>query len=213
MKHTRESLARLIQEMGIGDQSLLDAFLRVSRADFVPADAKYAAYEDRPLPIPHDQVTTQPSLTAQMIAALKPGPTNKVLEIGTGYGFQTALLGVLCRRVISVERFRDLAEQAQRNLASAGVDNVVVRVGDGSLGARDEAPFDAVLVSAAYPEVPEPLVEQLIDGGRLVQPIGTGGSEMVTLYVKNRLRLDRIAAIVPARFVPLIPDEAPLDQS
>lgn len=204
-----QRLARLIEDLGIGDERLIDAFRSVSRADFVPDTVREDAFEDRPLPIPHGQVTTQPSLTARMIEALELGPDDKVLEIGTGHGFQTALLAFLAGRVVSIERFRDLAEAAERNLSSAGIDNVDVRVGDGFRGAPDEAPFDAVLVSAAYPEVPEPLADQLGDGGRLVQPIGPGGREDVTLFVKRGGRLERVSTVVPAHFVPLVPGDHP----
>lgn len=207
MKATQESLASLIDEMGFGDSRLVDAFRRVSRSHFVPADLAHSAFEDRPLPIPHGQVTTQPSLSAQMIAALELAPADQVLEVGTGYGFQTALLAVLARRVISVERWPALAEKARRNLAKAGIGNVEIRVGDGSRGAPDDAPFEALLISAAFPVVPEALVEQLCEGGRLVQPIGLGGADMVTLFRKRRSELHRVAEIVPARFVPLVPGD------
>jgi protein-L-isoaspartate(D-aspartate) O-methyltransferase len=174
----------------------------------VPPDLVQLAYEDWPLPISHNQVTTQPSLSAKMIQALDLTPTGRVLEVGTGYGFQTALLAKLAEHVISIERWPDLAARARTHLARHRITNVDIRAGDGSLGVPEAAPFDAILVSAAFPEVPQPLTEQLAAGGRLVQPIGPGGNEMVTLYRKVDGRLRRIREVVPAYFVRLVGREA-----
>lgn len=204
------SLADLIEDLEIGDQRLVDAFREVKREEFVPERVRGQAEEDRPLPIPHGQVTTQPSLTARMIAALHLQPTDSVLEVGTGHGFQTALLATLTDRVVTIERFSGLSESARQNLEAAGIDNVELRVGDGSQGAPHRAPFDAILVSAAYPHVPEPLAAQLEEGGRLVQPIGPGGSEDVTLFVKRQGRLERSAVVVAAHFVPLVAEDDPV---
>ena len=156
---------------------------------------------DVPIPIPHDQVTTQPSLSARMIEALALTGSERVLEVGTGYGFQTALLAHLAAFVSSVERFPDLAATAQQNLRR--VENVEVVVGDGSLGLPERAPFDAILVSAAFPTVPAPLAEQLGDGGRLVQPIGRGGAEDVLLFEKHGDAVERVSFVTGARFVRL----------
>lgn len=161
------------------------------------------AYEDVPLPIPHGQVTTQPSLVAKMIEVLDPSKTKRVLEVGTGFGFQTALLAHLVKHVWSVERWADMAETARANLDRLGVRNVTVVVGDGSKGLPDEAPFDAILVSAAHPEVPQPLADQLVPGGKLVQPIGWGGGEQVTLFEKEQDRLVRVREVTGAHFVRL----------
>jgi protein-L-isoaspartate(D-aspartate) O-methyltransferase len=180
---------------------VLDAIAAVPRADFVPvAYGRYAA-ADAPIPIPHDQVTTQPSLLARMVEALRLTGDERVLEIGTGHGWQTALLARLAREVFSVERFADLAETAR--VALAGAENVSTVVGDGTEGLAEYAPFDAILVTAAYPLVPPPLAEQLAEGGRLVQPIGHGGDEDVVLFEKRRGGLQRVRVITGAHFVRL----------
>ena len=201
---SRAALVQLIEAAGVRDRRVLDAFRRVDRAVFVPADWAKRAYEDRPIPIAHVQVTTQPSLIARMVAGLRLAGSERVLEVGTGLGFQTAILAVLSRDVFSVERFPDLAEQARRNLDAAGVSGVTVVVGDGTRGLPEHAPFDAVVVSAAAPEVPEPLVEQLAEGGRLVHPLGPGGYETVIAYRKEGGRLAEEAQLTPASFVPLV---------
>jgi len=194
----------VLQAEGIGDRRVLAAFRAVPRALFVPAEAVGRAYLDEPIRIPHGQVTTQPSLIAAMVAALGLTGGERVLEVGTGLGFQTAILARLARQVVSIERFPDLATQARANLAAAGVGGVRVVVGDGTLGVPEHAPYQAIVVSAASPWVPGPLVEQLADGGRLVHPVGPGGREDVTAFSRQAGRLVVEARLVPARFVPLV---------
>jgi protein-L-isoaspartate(D-aspartate) O-methyltransferase len=177
------------------------------RSAFVPASQRARAYVDRPIAIPHDLVTTQPSLVARMVEALALTRSERVLEVGTGYGWQTALLASLARFVWSLERWPDLAETARRNLARHGIANVEVVVGDGSEGLRDQAPFDAIIVSAAYPSVPPPLAEQLAPGGRLVQPIGHGGNEDVMLFEHRDGTLSATHHLTCAHFVPLVRGE------
>jgi protein-L-isoaspartate(D-aspartate) O-methyltransferase len=186
---------------GVRDEPMLDAIAAVPRVGFVPVEFAAKADLDAPIPIPHGQVTTQPSLVARMVEALSLTGDERVLEVGTGYGWQTALLSQLAREVVSVERFADLAETARANLAGRG--NVHVVVGDGSAGLLEYAPFDGVLVAAAYPRVPAPLAAQLAEGGRLVQPLGRGGAEEVVLFEKRRGALHRVRSLGGAHFVRL----------
>jgi protein-L-isoaspartate(D-aspartate) O-methyltransferase len=199
-----EDLVQVLRAEGIRDRRVLAAFRRVPRAQFVPAAAAGQAYLDEPIRIPHGQVTTQPSLIAKMVAALALTGTERVLEVGTGLGFQTAILARLAREVISVERFPALAEQARANLAAARVSRVTVVIRDGTLGVPEHAPYQAIVVAAASPQVPGPLVEQLAPGGRLVHPVGPGGREQVTAFHKEADRLVADARLTPAYFVPLV---------
>jgi protein-L-isoaspartate(D-aspartate) O-methyltransferase len=200
---TLEDLVEAVRGEGVRDERVLAALVAVPREAYVPPDLASDAYLDRPLPIPHGQVTTQPSLIARMIAALRLEGEESVLEIGTGYGFQTALLAQLARFVWSVERLPDVAETARANLAAQGVDNVEVEVGDGTEGLADHAPFEAIVVSAAHPEVPPALAEQLAEGGRLVEPLGFGGNEEVVLFERTASGLARRATLTGAHFVRL----------
>jgi protein-L-isoaspartate(D-aspartate) O-methyltransferase len=199
----QQDLVRAIIAEGVRDPRLLAAFREVPREDFVPPHLVEQAYLDQPLPIPHGQVTTQPSLIARMVQALGLVGSEGVLEIGTGYGFQTALLAHLSRFVWSIERWPDVAQAAVDNLARQNVTNAEVIVGDGTLGIPERAPFDAILVSAAFPAVPPPLIEQLAVDGRLVQPIGRGGADEVTLFVKEGRDLAPRFMVSGARFVRL----------
>jgi protein-L-isoaspartate(D-aspartate) O-methyltransferase len=196
-----DALVEAARAAGVRDERVLDAIAAVPRARFVPREYVEHADLDTPIPIPHEQVTTQPSLVARMVEALGLVGVERVLEVGTGYGWQTALLAELAREVFSVERFPDLAESARAALAD--YENVVIVVGDGSAGLPEHAPFDAILVAAAYPSVPEPLAEQLAEGGRLVQPLGHGGAEDVVLFEKRRGALHRVRWLTGAHFVRL----------
>jgi protein-L-isoaspartate(D-aspartate) O-methyltransferase len=199
-----EDLAVAARRAGVRDPRVLRALAAVDRARFVPPEHAGLADRDVPVAIPHDQVTTQPSLTARMVEGLGLVGGERVLEVGTGYGFQTAVLAALCREVYSVERWPDLADAARENLAAYRVGNARIFVGDGGEGRADGAPYQAILVSAASPRVPPPLAEQLAADGRLVQPIGPGGHEWVTLFRKSgEGRLEAVRVLTGAHFVPL----------
>ncbi|AOR37044.1 protein-L-isoaspartate(D-aspartate) O-methyltransferase [Streptomyces fodineus] len=209
-----DDLVQALTAAGIRDERLLEAVRTTPRAAFVPAGEPAAAYLDVPVAIGQGQVTTQPSLSALMIEGLDLRGSEHVLEVGTGLGFQTALLARLAADVVSIEIRPDIARQAHMNLARQGVRNVELRVGDGSGGVPDRAPYDAVLVSAAFPEVPEPLIAQTVPRGRLVQPIGPGGQEEVVCFERTASGLARLRVLTGACFVRLQgrygfpPDEA-----
>jgi protein-L-isoaspartate(D-aspartate) O-methyltransferase len=196
-----DALVAAARNAGVRDERVLAAIAEVPRSRFVPAESVARADFDTPIPIPHAQVTTQPSLAARMVEALALEGDERVLEVGTGYGWQTALLAQLAREVFSVERFADIAATARAALA--GRENVVVVDGDGSEGLPEQAPFDAILVAAAYPSVPTPLAAQLAEGGQLVQPLGPGGDEDVVLFEKRRGALQNVRSLGGAHFVRL----------
>jgi protein-L-isoaspartate(D-aspartate) O-methyltransferase len=198
------TLVDAVRRAGVRDPRVIEAVRSVARQRFVPGEAVDQAGADEPIPIGHDQVTTQPSLVARMVEALELSGGERVLEIGTELGYQAAILGRLSREVYSIERLTDLAAQARDNLRAAGLDNVLVLAGDGTFGLPAHAPYDAIVVAAAAPVVPPALVEQLREGGRLVQPMGPGGSEIVVKFRKRGVALTREANVVGARFVPLI---------
>ena len=203
MPRSQQGLLRLLRREGI-DERVVGAFATVARADFVPSSGRIEAYADRPVPLPERQTTSQPSLIARMIEAARPQPTDRALEVGTGYGFQTALLARLVAEVVSIERFEALADAARNNLRRAGIENVRLLVGDGWKGVPEQAPFDVIIVSAAASEVPEALKGQLSEGGRLVIPVTATTSDEVLLFEKQEGRVNRIALLTPARFVPLV---------
>ena len=207
-------LATAARSAGVADERLLAAIAQLPRILFVPPALAAHAYLDEPVRITHRQVTTQPSLVAKMVEALALRGQEKVLEIGTGYGYQTALLGRLARQVFSIELWQDMSDAARISLNAIGVANVKLIVGDGTRGVPDQAPFDAIVVTAAFPSVPPPLGEQLVRGGRLVQPIGPGGREDVRLFEKDGNRLAVKRSITAAYFVHLYGQHAyPLSQA
>jgi protein-L-isoaspartate(D-aspartate) O-methyltransferase len=199
-----DPLVAAARAAGVRDRRVLEALAAVPRARYVLPGDHGKVDRDIPLPIGGDQVTTQPSLLATMVAALALEGHERVLEVGTGLGYQAAVLGRLAREVWSIERRVELAAAATANLAAAGVGNVRVVVGDGSEGLAAHAPYEAIVVAAAYPRVPPPLAAQLAPGGRLVQPIGPGGAEEVTQFRRAPgEQLIRVRVIASARFVAL----------
>jgi len=188
---------------GIKDRRILDAMRRVPRHLFVPEDIRHLAYSDGPLPIGHGQTISQPYIVALMTELLELTGEEKVLELGTGSGYQAAILSCLAREVYSIERHAALAEQARKILTQLGYDNVMIKVGDGTLGWPEHAPYDAIIVTAAAPDVPQPLLEQLADGGRLVAPVGSRWSQMLVKVKRQGNKLTR-KNLTPVAFVPLI---------
>ncbi len=199
----RGQLVETLQRKGVRDLSVLRAVRMVPRHLFVPESVRHRAYDDVALPIGSGQTISQPYVQARYLELIGLTGQEKVLEIGTGSGYQTALLSLVASMVFSVERVAGLAQSARLALAAAGIRNVTVLVGDGTLGWRPFAPYDAILVSAASPEVPAPLVEQLAPGGRMVIPLGDRASQTLTL-VERRGDAVRTSTIADVRFVPLV---------
>lgn len=199
----RARLVETLRQQGTRDMTVLRAFGETPRHLFVPEAMRQRAYDDVSLPIGHGQTISQPSTQALYLEALELRGRERVLEIGTGSGYQAALLSEMVEHVVSVERIGDLANQARKSLEAAGVTNVMVVVGDGSIGWLPEAPYDAILVAAASPEVPQPLAGQLVDGGRLIIPLERGGSQELTRVTRHGADLET-ESLGEARFVPLL---------
>jgi protein-L-isoaspartate(D-aspartate) O-methyltransferase len=192
-----------LRRRGIMDERVLAAMATVPRELFLPARLARQAYDDNALPIGHGQTMSQPYVVAAMCELLALRGHERVLDVGTGSGYAAAVLAELAAEVVSIERLPALAELARSALDRAGYERVEVRVGDGSLGAADRAPFDAIAVAAAAPRIPEPLVEQLTVGGRLVVPRGSRSSQRLVRVVKTPEGLVESASM-PCRFVPLV---------
>ena len=199
----RTRLVEILRRKGVRSLSVLRAVQMVPRHLFVPESVRHRAYDDVALPIGSGQTISQPYVQARYLELIGLTGQEKVLEIGTGSGYQTAFLALVASMVFSVERVAGLAQSARAALASAGIRNVTVLVGDGTLGWRPFAPYDAILVSAASPEVPAPLVEQLARGGRMVIPLGDRASQTLTLVERQGDGV-RTSAIADVRFVPLV---------
>ena len=192
-----------VRARGIHDERVLAAFRRVPRHLFVPADAQAQAYEDHPVPIGGGQTISQPYIVALMTNALRLQGHERVLEIGAGSGYQTAILAELALDVFAVERLPELLSAAAQRLEALGYANFHLTPGNGSLGWAGHAPYDAILVAAAAPDVPKPLMAQLVDGGRLVIPIGPAEGQWLTVVVKQSKSFTR-TTIGSCVFVPLI---------
>ena len=200
----RERMVRTqLAERGIREVRVLDAMSRVPRHEFVPETLRQEAYEDHPLPIGEGQTISQPYIVAAMLEHLALQATDRVLEVGTGSGYVTALLSLLCAEVYSVERHAQLAALAESTLHRLGYRNMKIRVGDGRQGWPEYAPFDAILVSAATPEMPPALFAQLREGGRMVVPIGPASSQELQLIRKIGGE-PAVRVLEGCRFVPLV---------
>jgi protein-L-isoaspartate(D-aspartate) O-methyltransferase len=194
-----------LRPRGIDDARVLRAMAKVPREKFVAKELEASAYEDRPLPIGFGQTISQPYMVAFMTQALKPKPSDRVLEIGTGSGYQAAVLGELVAEVYSIEIVRPLAQRAATVLNALGYKNVLVKGGDGYKGWPEHAPFDAIIVTAAPDHVPQPLVEQLKEGGRMVIPVGKTFAQQLNVLEKNGGAMKQ-TAVLPVKFVPLTRD-------
>jgi protein-L-isoaspartate(D-aspartate) O-methyltransferase len=182
---------------------VLDAMATVPRHEFVPEAVRKLAYEDRPLPIGYDQTISQPFIVAFMTEALAPKPSDRVLEIGTGSGYQAAVLAKLVQQVYTIEIVEPLARRAEADLKRLAFTNVFVQAGDGYLGWPDKAPFDAIIVTCAPDHVPQPLVEQLKEGGRMIIPVGDASWGQSLYLLEKREGKVRQSAVLPVRFVPM----------
>ena len=196
-----------LRRRGIMDQAVLRAIDEVPRARFVPGEFAKQAHADRALPISCGQTISQPYVVAYMTEQLSLRPHHRVLEVGTGSGYQAAVLSRLARAVVSIERYRTLAEAARERLAALGFDNVEVVVGDGCAGVPEQAPFDRILVSAAAERLPQALLDQLADGGIMVLPLGGQGSQHIVKLTKSQTGIAR-EDLIPVRFVPLMAGQA-----
>ena len=204
--YTQERLRMVVEQIQarhIYDERVLEAMRKVPRHRFVPPEHWHLAYADCPLPIGQNQTISQPYIVSLMTELLLLGGNEVILEIGTGSGYQAAILSLLAREVYTIERHQHLATQAAEVLAELGLTNVHVHVGDGSLGWPEHAPYDGVIATAAAPRVPKPLLEQLADGGRLVIPVGGRGGQYLERWLRQGEKFKHEQG-VPVAFVPLL---------
>lgn len=199
----KRMVERQIARRGLTSPRVLDAFLEVPRHLFIPDNQTPRAYQDGPLPIGNGQTISQPYIVAYMTEQLKLTGDEKVLEIGTGSGYQAAILGKLAREVHSVERHQSLAKTAAELLKKLGYENIQVHLGDGTIGLPDHAPYQAIMVTAAGPDVPSPLLDQLAEGGRLVMPVGARFGQVLRLCRREGGSIHQ-EELSPVAFVPLI---------
>jgi protein-L-isoaspartate(D-aspartate) O-methyltransferase len=198
-----EMVEHQLRARGISDERVLEALRRVPRHLFVPAARRDRAYDDTPLPLGEGQTISQPYMVAWMTELLELEGREVVLEVGTGSGYQAAVLGVLAKKVYTIERIPQLADEARKILDQLGVDNIEIVVGDGSKGLKEHAPYDRILVTAGSPSVPQVLVEQLADGGRLIIPVGPASMQMLTVVTRHGSEIEthEVGGCV---FVPLV---------
>ncbi|MBS3741732.1 MAG: protein-L-isoaspartate(D-aspartate) O-methyltransferase [Candidatus Cloacimonetes bacterium] len=201
----KQMVQRQLEGRDITDKAVLEAMQKVERHKFVPPNLRNMAYADRPLPIGEGQTISQPYIVALMTQLADIQPHEKVLEIGTGSGYQAAILASLCHQVYTIEIIESLCEQARIRLTNLGYKNVYVKCGDGFKGWKEHAPYDAIIVTCAPPEVPQPLINQLAEKGKIVIPVGTQWQELKVITKEN----DKIKTsdIIPVRFVPMTGEE------
>ena len=192
-----------LKPRGIKEERVLAAMAKVPREEFAPADARPSAYEDGPLPIGYDQTISQPYVVAFMTEQLRPKQSDRVLEIGSGSGYQAAILSELVAEVYTIEIVEPLGKSAEATLQRLGYNNVHIKMGDGYKGWPEEAPFDAIIVTCAPEKVPQPLVDQLKDGGRMVIPVGERFAQQLYLLEKKNGQLKE-SVTLPVRFVPMM---------
>lgn len=202
-KKKREQMVEVqLRARGIKDNRVLEAMEKVERHEFVPDNLKPNAYDDEPLPIGNGQTISQPYIVAYMTQALELKGEEKVLEIGTGSGYQAAILAELAKQVYTVEVYEELAEKAQRIIQKLGYHNIEYRIGDGTLGWKENAPYDGIIVTAAPPKTPEPLKKQIKVGGKMVIPVGRTFQNLI-LFEKTKQKIKK-KKLLPVRFVPLV---------
>ncbi|MCF8110241.1 MAG: protein-L-isoaspartate(D-aspartate) O-methyltransferase [Desulfobacteraceae bacterium] len=201
-----EMVQQQLRARGIKDPKILAAFKKVPRHEFIPESLRKYAYQDRPLPIGEGQTISQPYIVALMTKSIEPEKTDRVLEIGTGSGYQAAILAELCEQVYTIEIIESLAESASRTLSKLSYENVHVRSGDGYKGWPEHAPFDAIVVTCAPEKIPEPLKEQLAEGGRMVIPVGRDYDQNLVLLKKKGGELIK-EQILPVLFVPMVDEK------
>lgn len=199
----REMVERQIRARGVRDERVLSAMLAVPRHLFVPESLRNAAYEDHPLPIGSGQTISQPYIVAVMTELLELSRDDRVLEVGTGSGYQAALLSMLAGEVISIERIPEVARKAGENLKAAGIHGVTIVTGDGTEGYPAASPYNAILVTAGTPGIPPPLIDELADGGRLVSPVGDRDYQELVKLVRHGKKIDR-SSFGGVIFVPLL---------
>lgn len=203
----RRKLVDILKSQGLKSRTVLDALLKVPRHKFVPASHRHRAYENRALPIAHEQTISQPYIVGYMTEAADIARGDKVLEIGTGSGYQAAVLGEVAKEVYSIEIVPQLADSARNLLSELGYKNVQVKTGNGYLGWPEHAPFDAIVVTAAPPEIPQALVDQLAVGGTMVVPVGSGYQQMVIINRRESGVVER--RTIPVAFVPMVGKPTP----
>lgn len=203
LRGARQRLVETLREKGIRDLAVLHAIEQTPRHAFVPSGLRHRAYEDSALPIGNGQTISQPWVHARYLELLRLTGNERVLEVGTGSGYQTVLLSHLIAQVFSIERIPALFKQARENIQRAGAPNVSLLMGDGTIGWREYAPYDAILVSAGAPSVPQPLLEQLSEGGRLLIPLGDREEQRLVVAERKNGRVE-MHDVAPVRFVPLL---------